>query len=283
MRGDEIDGAQGSLLLGFQLSACALLWAGGLGCGFVPRCHPSRPINRGRICPKGAVSRVVTGSADGIRRPTARLFFTPFQCTKARWQGLTDPLARPTCAGDTGPPAGAQGARRSVRAGRWRWGPPAEPPRDSRAAWCPSAEGLKLWPSPLVQRPPLPPALSRKPLWARASGRRRGGGGRARKGSGVSACVMPPAHRGWLGGKTPAMGGRSGHRDGWECGPSLPLPPCHTGPGHTPFPPSTAAFVRLWAVVRNGGAQPPPRPAGWAPGPQPMERAQQRGNQPSPA
>lgn len=83
MRGDEIDGAQGSLLLGFQPSACALLWAGGLGCGFVPRCHPSRPINRGRICPKGAVSRVVTGSADGVRRPTARLFFTPFQPTKA--------------------------------------------------------------------------------------------------------------------------------------------------------------------------------------------------------
>lgn len=183
------------------------------------------------------------------------------------------------CGAASGSPGDRElGVRRAVAAGS-----PRRAPRDGRATRCPSAEGLKLWPSPLVQQPPLPPALSRKPLWARASGRRRGGGSRARKGSGVSACVMPPARRGWLGGKTPVMGGRSGHGDGWECDPSLLLTPCHVGPGHAPFPPSTAAFVQPWAAARNGGAEPLSRLAGWTPGPQPTGRTRQHGDRPSPA
>lgn len=139
--------------------------------------------------------------------------------------------------------------------------PPQSPPgRQGRTA--PLSRGAEIVAVSPRPEPPLPPALSRKPLWARASGRRRSGGGRARKGSGVSACVMPPARRGWLGGKTPATGGRSGHGDGWECGPSLPLTPCHVGPGHAPFLPSTAAFVQPWAAAQNGAAEPLSRLAG---------------------
>lgn len=149
-------------------------------------------------------------------------------------------------------------------------GSPRGPPRGCRRAPCPAAEGPKLCPSPQGQLPPLPPALSGKPLWACATVRQqqRQQGQEGERGFAMCHAPGPPRAASW---KNPGDQQPFGGRGQLGIRPLTSLPSGRARHGRTPFPPREKAFVLL--RPQNGSAEPPlgtgPQWPGWAPGLEP--------------
>lgn len=185
--------------------------------------HPVGAINRGRIALKRGVLRFVTGSADSAGRPVAGLFSLNFGAQKPSGGCPPGALVQPGGAGGAKMLMGLRGAVGSGWARRRRRGPPAGPPGGADVHRASRPRGRNC-----VHRPEASCCRCCQPFRGNRCGlvQRRGSssGSRARKGSGVSRCVMPPARCGRLRGKTQEISSRLGDGDSWESGPSLPSP-----------------------------------------------------------